>query len=66
MKYNTTFFIESVVPDLVEHVWTTQYHRIAEKVRQLLLQQIPVEPLPQLTVQTYIPSGRCFIEQKWV
>jgi hypothetical protein len=57
MKYNTTFFVESVVPDLVEHICQESRGKTlpgimdhldntrptTAKVGQLLLQQKPVE-----------------------
>jgi 5,10-methylene-tetrahydrofolate dehydrogenase/methenyl tetrahydrofolate cyclohydrolase len=69
MNYNTTFFVESVVPDLVEHVCQENRRKTLrgimvhldnapphnnKKVRQLLLQQKPVESLRQLTVQIHL------------
>jgi hypothetical protein len=69
MKYNTIFFVESVVPDFVEHVCQESRQKTlrgimvdvdnvrppnSTKVRQLLLQEKSVESLPQFTVQIHL------------
>jgi hypothetical protein len=69
MKYNTTFFVESIVRDLVEHVCQESRSKTlrgimvhldnarphnSRKVGQLLLQQKPVESLLQFTVQIHL------------
>jgi hypothetical protein len=69
VKYNTIFFVELVVRiwwntsvtrvdrkrfEALWSIWTTHDGTTAEKVRQFLLQQKPVESLLQLTVQIYL------------